>query len=195
MTTAPFAWSYDKTRVDFDGQTLTINDKRFPLDRIERLARNVSRSTAQGSWNRVECWVHLFGEGQEGTIKFRGSAATEEWGPWRPLWDQVEGFVHEQVMPRLLDRAISSVAAGDPVEIGSAGGKGRGRFTVTSEAIQSRSWLSKPIPWRSIVEMSPGGDEVVVESGGKRRKRTIALAPFEYDAWMIPHLWQHFRER
>ena len=192
MTTAPFAWTYEKTQVAFDGETLTINDKRFPLDQIERLARNVSRSTAQGSWNRLDCWVHLFANGQEASIKFHGDASKEEWGPWRPMWDQVDALVFDEIQPRILERTITTVASGTPVEIGSAGGKGRGRFTVTSEFLQARSWLSKPIYWKSIVEMSGDGQQVVVETDGKRRKKNIALASFEYDAWLIPLLWSYF---
>ncbi len=192
MPVAPFAWTYEKNRVDFDGETLTIGDKTFALDGIERLARGVSRSSGQGSWNRVECWVHLFGGGQEATVKFRGDAAVEGWGPWRPMWDQVDSLVYEEVMPRILERTISRVLAGDTVEIGSAGGKGRGRFTVTADALQARSWLSKPIPWKSIVTMSDDAQQVVVDANGKQRKQSIALAPFEYDAWLIPLLWGYF---
>jgi hypothetical protein len=192
VTTAPFAWTHEKTQVDFDGETLTINGTHLPLDQIERLARNVSRSTAQGSWNRLDCSVSLFANGKESTVKFRGDATTEQWGPWRPMWDQLDTLVRHEIQPRILERTIATVTSGTPVEIGSAGGKGRGRFTVTAESLQARSWLSKPIYWRSVVEMSEGGDHVIVESDGKRRKRNIALASFEYDAWLIPLLWRHF---
>ena len=191
MTIEPFAWTHEKTQVEFDGEALTINGKRLPLDQIERLARNVSRSTAQGSWNRLDCSVHLFANGEEYSVKFRGDASTEQWGPWRPMWDQLDMLVHYEIQPRILERIVNQVTSGTPVEIGSAGGKGRGRFTVTAETIQARSWLSKPIAWKSIVEMSDGGQQVIVESDGKRRKHNIALAPFEYDAWLIPLLWRY----
>jgi hypothetical protein len=192
VTIAPFAWTHEKTQVEFDGETLTIKGKRLPLDQIERLARNVSRSTAQGSWNRLDCSVHLFAKGEESSVKFRGDASKEEWGPWRPMWDQLDLLVHHEIKPRILERLVTTVTAGTPVEIGSSGGKGRGRFTVSAESLQARSWLSKPIYWKSIVEMSDDGQKVVVESDGKRRKRSIALAPFEYDAWLIPLLWRYF---
>lgn len=195
MATAPFAWTYEKTQVEFDGRALTINGRQLPLDQIERLARNVSRSTAQGSWNRLDCSVHLFANGQESTVKFRGDASTEQWGPWRPMWDQIDTLVHHEIQPRILERILTTVKSGTPVEIGSPGGKGRGRFTVTAESLQARSWLSKPIAWKSIVEMSPDGQEVIVESDGKRRKHHIALSPFEYDAWLIPLLWRYLGER
>ena len=114
MPTAPFAWTHEKTRVEFDGSALAINSKHLPLDQIERLSRNLSRSTAQGSWNRLDCGVNLFANGEVASVEFRGDASTEEWGPWRPLWDQLDMLVRDEIEPRLLERTIRQVTDGLP---------------------------------------------------------------------------------
>ena len=64
VPTAPFAWTHEKTQVEFDGQSLTINGKLLPVDQIERLSRNLTRSTAQGSWGRLDCGVNLLANGE-----------------------------------------------------------------------------------------------------------------------------------
>jgi hypothetical protein len=189
---APFAWMHEKTQVEFDGQALTINSKQLPLDQIERLSRELSRSTAQGSWNRLDCGVNLFANGEVASVSFRGDASTEEWGPWRPLWDQLDTLVRHEIEPRLLERTIRQVAVGSRAEIVSFRAKGRGIFTVTAESLQARKLFSKPIPWKAITEM-PGVHQIITtDPDGKRRKHNTGLISSEWDAWQIPLLWHHF---
>ena len=193
MPTAPFAWTHEKTKVEYDGHSLTINTKRLPLDQIERLSRNLSRSTAQGSWNRLDCGVNLLANGEVASVKFRGDASTVEWGPWRPLWDQLDALVHDEIEPRLLERTIRLVADGSPAEICPFSAKGRGRLVVTAENLQARKLFSKPIPWKAITEMT--GDIIqitTVDSNGKQRKHNTGFGSAEWDAWQIPLLWHHF---
>jgi hypothetical protein len=196
MTTAPFAWAHEKTQVEFDGHALTINGKHLPLDQIERLSRNLSRSTAQGSWNRLDCGVSLFANGNVSTISFKGDAGTEQWGPWRPLWDQLDTMVHYEIQPRLVERTIGQVLAGTPTEIGSVSAKGRGRFVVTADSLQARKMFSKPLPWTTIadVTLARGLYEIITnDPDGKQRKHNTGLNASEWDAWQIPLLWGHFR--
>jgi len=192
VPTAPFAWTHEKAQVEFDGRALTINGKRFPLDQIERLSKNLSRSTAQGSWNRLDCGVTLFASGEVASVSFRGDAGTEQWGPWRPMWDQIDTLVRHEIQPRLLERTIRQVTVGSPAEIGSLRAKGRGRFTVTAESLQARRMFSKPIPWKAITEVSGGVIEIITaDADGKQRKHNTGLSSAEWDAWQIPLLWHH----
>ena len=196
MTTAPFAWVHEKTQVEFDGQALTINGKQLPLDSIERLSRNLSRSTSQGSWNRLDCGVSIFANGNVSTISFRGDASTEQWGPWRPLWDQLDTMVHHEIQPRLLERTISQVYAGAVTEVGSASAKGRGRFVVTAENLQARKMFSKPLPWASIADITLSRslyEIITADPDGKQRKHQTGLGASEWDAWQLPALWYHFK--
>jgi hypothetical protein len=193
---APFAWTHEKTRVEFDGDELRINDEHLPLDKIERLSRNLSRSTAQGSWGRLDVGVDLFANGEVSSVSFRGVATTEQWGPWRPLWDELDLLVSTEIEPRLLERTIHNVTADSATEIVSYRAKGRGFFTVTAESLQKRNKLfSKPIPWQAITEM-PGADQIItVDPEGKRHKHNTGLVSSEWDAWQIPLLWQHYGAR
>jgi hypothetical protein len=50
---APFAWTHERTRVEFDGQALTINDRLLALDRIERLEWD--------AWQIPLLWHHFGG--------------------------------------------------------------------------------------------------------------------------------------
>lgn len=195
MTTAPFAWAHEKTQVQFDGLTLTVNDKHLPLDQIDRLSRNLSRSTAQGSWNRLDCGISLLANGQVSTVRFHGDASTAQWGPWRPLWDQLDEMVHAEIQPRLLQRTISQVTVNGSAEIGSASAKGRGRFVVTAANLQARKMFSKPIAWSSIAEISVAGtlyQIITSDPDGKQRTFQTGLNPAEWDAWQLPLLWRHF---
>jgi hypothetical protein len=190
---APFAWTYEKTSVTFDGEVLTVNDKRLPLSHIERLAENLSVSTAPGTTNRLDCSVRLFADCEVTTVGFHGDATVADWGPWRPSWDLLDALVRDEIEPRLLGRTLRAVASGSPAEIGSLRAKGRGRFTVTAEKLQLRQWLARPIPWRNITEIS--GDALVivtVDPSGKRRHHATGLATSEWDAWQIPLLWREF---
>jgi hypothetical protein len=199
VATAPFAWTHEKTQVEFDGGTLTINGKQFPLDRIERLSRNLSRSTAQGSWNRLDCGASVFAAGQLASVSFRGDAGTEQWGPWRPLWDQFDDLVRNEIQPRLLHRTIDQVMAGSPVEVGSLGPKGRGRYVVTASDLKARRPFAKPVPWASIIDVSAasGGSYqiVTIDPSGRQRKQLTSLSAAEWDAWQIPLLWSVLRAR
>jgi hypothetical protein len=195
VPTAPFAWTHEKTQVEFDGRALTINGKHLPLDQIERLSRNLSRSTAQGSWNRLDCGVNLVANGEVASVSFRGDASTEQWGPWRPLWDQLDALVRDEIEPLLLERTIRQVADGSSAEIVSLRAKGRGTFTVTAESLQARKLFSKPIPWRAITEMSGVEQIITIDPNGKRRKHNTGLGYGEWDSWQIPPLWHHFAER
>jgi hypothetical protein len=193
---APFAWTHEKTRVAYDGGVLAINDERLPLDQIERLSRVLSHSTAQGSWGRLDCGVNLFANGEVSSVKFRGDATTEQWGAWRPLWDELDLLVRDEIGPRLLERTIRKVSADSTAEIVSIRAKGQGRFTVTAESLQARKKLfSKPIPWRAITEM-PGVDEIITtDPQGKRRNHTTGVGSWEWDAWQVPLLWRHYGAR
>jgi hypothetical protein len=193
VASEPFAWTHEKTRVEFDGRELFINDRRLPLDQIDRLSRMLSRSTAQGSWNRLDCQVHFLAHGKESAVRFHGNAATEEWGPWRPLWDQLDELIRREIEPRLLDRTVRQVAETGSAEIGGGRANGRGRFTVTAEGLQARRMFSKPIAWKSIIAMS-GGDVEIVTAGpdGRQRKQNLGLLGMEWDAWQFPVLWQHY---
>jgi hypothetical protein len=189
---APFAWTHEKTRVEFDGRALTINSTQLPLDQIERLSRNFSRSTASGSWNRLDCGVNLLANGEVSSVHFRGDASTEEWGPWRPLWDQLDMLVRHEIEPRLLERTIRQVTDGSAADVVSWRAKGRGSVTVTAESMQARKMFSKPIQWKAITEL-PGSDPIITtDPNGKQRKHTIGLSSSEWDAWQIPLLWHHF---
>jgi hypothetical protein len=192
VPTAPFAWTHEKTTVEFDGRTLRINDKHLPLDQVERLSRNLARSTAQGSWNRLDCGVNLFANGEVASVSFRGDASTEQWGPWRPMWDQLDALVLNEIEPRLLERTIHQVSAGTPAEIVSLRAKGRGTFTVTAHSLQARKMFSKPIAWKAITEMSGVEQIITTEPDGKRRKHNTGLGYGEWDSWQIPLLWQHY---
>jgi hypothetical protein len=194
VPTAPFAWTHEKTQVEFDGRALTINGSQLPLDQIERLSRNLSRSTAPGSWNRLDCGVSLFADGEVTSVSFRGDAGTEQWGPWRPLWDQLDTLVRHEIEPRLLERTIRQIAAGSPTDIGSARAKGRGRFTVTAESMRARRMFAKPIPWKAITDISSDGllQLSTADPDGKQRTHTTGLSSAEWDAWQIPLLWHHF---
>jgi hypothetical protein len=194
--TAPFAWTHEKTRVAFDGDTLTIDDARLPLDSIDGLARTLSRSTAPGSYNRLDCQVHLFANGKVSSVRFRGDASTDEWGPWRPKWDELDAMIRQEIEPRLLNRTISQVESDSSAEIGRGRAKGRGRVTVTAETLEKKGLFSKPIRWSSIVAVSDGDMEIVAaEPDGKQRKQRLGLHAMEWDAWQIPLLWQHFTRR
>jgi hypothetical protein len=196
VPTAPFAWTHEKTLVEFDGRVLTINSKRLPLDQIERLSRVFSRSTAQGSWNRLDCGLHLFANGDVASVRFRGDATTEQWGPWRPSWDQLDALVSNEIEPRLLAQTIHHVTIGSPAEIGSLRAKGRGRLKVTAEGLQARRMFSKPIPWHAMTDIS---DDVIqittTDSAGKRSTHHTGLGSSEWDAWQVPLLWRHYGAR
>ena len=196
MPTAPFAWTHERTRVEFDGLGLTINDTHLPLDGIERLSRNLWVGSSPGSWNRLDCGVHLFADGEVTSVRFRGDAGTEEWGPWRPMWDQLVALVDDEIQPRLVDRTIARVTADSSAEVGSLRAKGRGRFTVTAASIQARRMFSKPIPWHAITDISDDALQITtVDPDGKQRKHATGLGASEWDAWQLPLLWQHYRER
>jgi hypothetical protein len=193
VPTAPFAWTHEKTQVEFDGRALTINSLHLPLDQIERMSRNLSRSTAQGSWNRLDCGVNLFANGERAKVSFRGDASTEQWGPWRPLWDQLDMLVRNEIEPRLLERTIRQVAEGSRAEICPFSAKGRGRLIVTAESLQARKMFSKPIPWKAMTDISDGVISIItVDPNGKKRKHNTGFGDAEWDAWQIPLLWHHF---
>lgn len=190
---APFAWTYEKTSVAYDGEVLTIDDRRVPLSRIERLAENLYVSTAPGSTNRLDCSIRVFADGEVSSVGFHGDATVEDWGPWRPWWDLLDALVRDEIEPQLLGRTLRAVASGSAAEIGSLRAKGRGRFTVTAEKLQNRQWLARPIPWRNITEISGDAFEIVtVDPSGKRRHHATGLATSEWDAWQIPLLWREF---
>ena len=194
VSSEPFAWTHEKTRVEFDGRELVINDKRLPLDEIDRLARMLERSTAQGSWNRLDCQEHFLAHGKETAVRFRGNAATEEWGPWRPLWDQLDALIRDEIQPRLLGRTLRQIVDTGSAEIGGGRANGRGRFTVTAEGFEARTMFSKPVAWASIVSMSGGDIEILTQGpDGKQRKRRLGLLAMEWDAWAFPFLWQYYR--
>jgi hypothetical protein len=193
VAVVPFAWTYDETRVAFDGDALTINDKRLPLDRIERLSRNLSVSTAPGSTNRLDCGVRLLADGEVSSIAFRGDATSEAWGPWRPSWDVLDALVSAEIEPRLLTRTLGAVEASGAAEIGSLRAKGRGRYTVTAETLQPRTLFARPIPWKWITGIEDDVFQIVtVDPRGKRRHHATGLATSEWDAWQVPLLWRHF---
>lgn len=190
----PFGWTHEKTRVEFDGRQLVINDDRLPLDEIDRLARTLERSTAQGSWNRLDCQEHFLAHNKETAVRFRGDSTTDEWGPWRPLWDQLDTLIRDEIQPRLLERALRQIADTGSVEIGGGRANGRGRFAVTAVGFQARTMFSKPVEWASIVAMTGGDIEIVTEGpDGKQRKRRLGLLAMEWDAWAFPLLWQYYR--
>ena len=196
MPTAPFGWTHEKTQVEFDGRALTINGKHLPLDQVERLSRSLSRSTAQGSWNRLDCGVNLLANGEVASVSFRGDASTEQWGPWRPMWDQLDALVRDEIEPRLVERTIRQVTDGSSAEIVSLRAKGRGTFTVTAESLQARKMFSKPIPWKTITGISGEASEITtVDPNGKRRQHHTGLGYGEWDSWQIPLLWRYFAER
>jgi hypothetical protein len=196
--TEPFAWTHQKTDVAFDGTALTINGKAFPVDRIERLIRSITYSHAQGSWNALECDVHVFADGAKGSVLFRGDAGTEEWGPWRPLWDQFYEMVHDEIEARLLGRTLERMFAGEEVEIGSLTTKGRGRLVVTSKGCKVRRPFAKEIPWASAsgVSVASGTYQLdILQESGKVKAQNVGLGVTEWDAWQVPLLWKVFHDR
>ena len=196
MPTAPFAWTHEKTHVEYDGRALTINDKHLPLDQIDRMSRNLSRSTAQGSWNRLDCGVSLSANGVVSSVKFRGDASTEDWGPWRPLWDQFDAFVRDEIEPRLVERTIRQVADDSFAEVGSGTAKGRGRFVVKADCLQVRKLFSKPIAWTSITEISDGDIQIIATGlDGKQHKHNTGVHTMYWNAWQVPYLWHHYGAR
>ena len=200
MPTEPFAFDYERNHVVFDGAVLTIGDKPFPVDEIERLGKSIIHSKAQGSWNRLTCDISVWGGGERGSVTFRGDASKPEWGPWRPLWDQLTAMVHDEIEARLLHRILTQLMNGESVEICSLRGAGRGRVIVTAEAYKERKPLAKPIPWSSITEVGPAVGVPswqfhVAEPSGKVKRKLTGTNVAEWDAWMIPLLWQVFRSR
>lgn len=194
----PFAWTYQRTDVAFDGETLTINGKPFPVDRIGRLIRSITYSHAQGSWNALECNVDVFADGVKGSVSFRGDASTEEWGPWRPLWDQFYEVVHDEIEARLLRRTLDQLFAGESVEIGSLLANGRGRLIVTSKWCKVRRPFAKEIPWASASDVSVASGTYqldIPQESGKVKAHNIGLGTGEWDAWQVPLLWKVFHDR
>jgi hypothetical protein len=192
VPSTPFAWSHQKTQVDYDGRALTVNGKRLPIEDIERLARSLTISRAQGSWMRLEASVHLLCAGKVTTVRLRGDGRDEQWGPWRPDWDLLDQLVREEIGMNLLLRTIDRVQDGQLTEIGSGRSKGRGRYTVTSESLQSRGWRAKTFPWREIVDISDDLDITTVDAEGKQQTRALGLSSIEWDAWQVRTLWRHF---
>ena len=85
-------------------------------------------------------------------------------------------MVRNEIEPRLLERTIRQVADGAPAEIIPFSAKGRGRLIVTAEALQPRKMFSKPIPWKTMTEISDGIIEITtVESNGKQRKHNTGF--------------------
>ena len=196
MPTAPFAWTHEKTRVEFDGRALTVDDKLLPLDQIERLSRFLSRSTAQGSWGRLDCGVNLLANGERAKVSFRGDATTEQWGPWRPLWDELDAMVRNEIEPRLLERTIRQVADGTRAEI----------YPVQREGTRPPDRDGRePAGAEDVLQTDPvEGDDrhlgrliqiTTVDPNGKQRKHNTGFGDSEWDAWQIPHLWHHFGAR
>ncbi len=193
MSVAPFAWTHEKTRVEYDGFALTVNGRHLPLDRIDRLSRNLSRSTAPGSWNRLDCGVSLLSDGEVTSVSFRGDAGTEQWGPWRPLWDQIDALAREEIEPHLLERTIRQVAEGTPAELCPFRAKGRGRLIVTAESIQVRKLFSRPIAWKAITDISGEFLEITTaEPNGKPHIHRTGFGSAEWDAWQVAPLWRRF---
>lgn len=194
MSIGPFAWTHAKTRVEFDGASLTVDDRRLPLHEIDRLARTLTHSTAQGSYNRLDCSVHLFAHGKVSSVRFRGDASKPEWGPWRPMWDQLDGLIRGEVETRLLQRTLDCVRDDGAAEIGGGRAKARGRFTVTAEGIQARRMFARPIAWSSVVALTDGDIEVTTEDAdGNHRRRRLGLHAMEWDGWQVPRLWERYR--
>ena len=110
----------------FDGDVLSIDGKRFPVDQIGRLSRSLLHSRAQGSWNRLTANVSVYADGQTGSVTFTGDASTEEWGPWRPLWDEFYAMVHDEIEARLIRDSLERLMGGETIELVSLTGKGRG---------------------------------------------------------------------
>jgi hypothetical protein len=100
------------------------SSRGFRLDEIERVGRSIIHSKAQGSWNRLTCDISVWGGGERGSVTFRGDASKPEWGPWRPLWDQLAAMVHDEIEARLLHRILSQLMGGESVEICSLRGAG-----------------------------------------------------------------------
>lgn len=140
---------------------------------------------------------NLFADGEVASVRFRGRASTEQWGPWRPLWDQLDTLVRHEIEPRLVERTIRQItndAAAEIVSLRAA--KGRGRFTVTAESLQARMMFSSPIPWKATTDISGDVSEIVTAApNGKQRKHATGLAFAEWDAWQIPLLWHHYGPR
>ena len=136
--------------------------------------------------------MNLFANDEVESVSFRGDASSEQWGPWRPLWDQLDMLVRHEIEPRLLERTTRQVSVGSHAEIVSLRAKGRGIFTVTAESLQARKMFTKPIPWKAITEM-PGVDQIITtDPEGKRSKHNTGLSSSEWDAWQLPFLWHHF---
>ncbi len=198
MTTAPFEWTHEKTHVAYDGSALSIDGTRFPIDQIERLARIVLHSKAQGSWNRLTCDVSVHAGGVTGRATFRGDAGTPEWGPWRPLWDQLDAMVRDEIQTRLLARTLDSALAGSPVELVSTSPKGRGRVVVTADAFKLRRPFAKPVPWSSITDVTTPVSVYqlhVANAAGKVKTQLTGVEAGEWDAWQLPLLWAMLRDR
>jgi hypothetical protein len=196
----PFEFVYERNRVEFDGAVLAIGGTGFPLDQIERLGRSILHSKAQGSWNRLTADISVWANGERGSVTFNGDASTEEWGPWRPLWDQLAAMVHDEIEPRLLRPVLTKLMDGGTVELCSLRGAGRGRIEASSEAYKERKPLAKPIPWRAIVDVAPAPGVPswqfqVADASGKVKSKLTGTNVAEWDAWMIPLLWKVFRSR
>lgn len=188
-----FEFVDDRKRVvSFDGTALTINEMRCDLDMVERLHRSITRSIAQGSWNRLTCAMGIYHPDLGAAeMSLHGDASDPEWGPWRPQWDQLDSLIWDRVQVRLLARTLDAITAGTAVEIGSARSKGRGTLIVTAAGLKERRPMAKEIPWTSIVDIDvpAGAYQLHVRSDtGKVKKKLISLSPAVWDAWQLPLL-------
>ncbi|MBA2281938.1 MAG: hypothetical protein H0W25_12010 [Acidimicrobiia bacterium] len=134
-------------------------------------------SKAQGSWNRLTCDISVWAGGERGSVTFHGDASKPEWGPWRPLWDQLAQMVHDEIEGPLLHRILTQLMAGESVEICSLRGAGRGRLVVSAEAYKERKPFAKPIPWASITDVTPAvgvraGSFTSPSHGARSRRRS-----------------------
>ena len=196
--TAPFEFTHDKTHVAFDGWTLTVDGKHFPVDEITRLTRSLLHSKSQGSWNRLTANVTVYANGEQGSVTFMGDASTEEWGPWRPLWDQFYAMVHDEIEARLIRTSLEQLMSGATIELVSLRAAGRGRIEITAEGFTPRRPFAKLTPWASIsdVSTSVGVYQLhVPNASGKVKTHLTGVGVAEWDAWQFPLLWQVFHKR
>ena len=196
--TAPFEFAYEKMHVVYDGVAVTINDNRFPIEEITRLQRSLLLSQSPGSWGRLTANATVYAGDGIGVVTFIGNGQSEDWGPWRPYWDQFYEMVHDEIEARLIRNSLEQLMGGQTIELVSLTAKGRGRIAVNAEGFTPRRPFAKPTPWRSISEVTSkvGVFEIhVPNASGKVKTHLTGVGVAEWDAWQFPLLWKVFHKR
>jgi len=190
--------TYGKHTIQADGQAITVNGTRLPLDGIERLATSFSRSRAQGSWGKLSAGARMQAGEQLADITLNGGQTSDDYCEWFPFWDQLNGYLDAEVKPRIRSRILTTLAQGGSADVGGLTKGSKGRYRLTAQGIQPKRLFGKSVPWSEFVDTSV---ELVnyrfnVDKGaGKVGKNSWYLGVGEWNAWLVPELIAHFNGR